>query len=70
MLKKSFISNVQIILLLNILVKPIWIFFIDKNEKPELKNGKLADLAPTILYWMGIEIPEVMNGEILIENTK
>jgi len=31
MLKKSFISNVQIILLLNILVKPIWIFFIDKN---------------------------------------
>jgi 2,3-bisphosphoglycerate-independent phosphoglycerate mutase len=46
------------------------LFFIDKNEKPELKNGKLADLAPTILYWMGIEIPEVMNGEILIENTK
>lgn len=31
MLKKYFISNIQIMLLLNVLVKPIWIFFIDRN---------------------------------------
>ncbi|MEN9523781.1 MAG: hypothetical protein RL065_2158 [Bacteroidota bacterium] len=45
---------------------PVPLFFIDKTEKPNLKNGKLADLAPTILTWMGIEIPKEMNGEILI----
>jgi 2,3-bisphosphoglycerate-independent phosphoglycerate mutase len=45
---------------------PVPLFFIDKNEKPDLKSGKLADLAPTILTWMGIEIPKEMNGEILI----
>ena len=45
---------------------PVPLFFIDKNEKPDLKSGKLADLAPTILEWMGIEIPNVMNGETLI----
>ncbi|MEY4876098.1 MAG: hypothetical protein RL708_1247 [Bacteroidota bacterium] len=45
---------------------PVPLFFIDKNEKPDLKSGKLADLAPTILSWMGIEIPSVMTGEILI----
>jgi 2,3-bisphosphoglycerate-independent phosphoglycerate mutase len=45
---------------------PVPLFFIDKNEKPDLKSGKLADLAPTILSWMGIEIPKVMTGEVLI----
>ncbi len=45
---------------------PVPLFFIDKNEKPDLKSGKLADLAPTILTWMGIQIPSVMTGEVLI----
>jgi 2,3-bisphosphoglycerate-independent phosphoglycerate mutase len=45
---------------------PVPLFFIDKNEKPDLKNGKLADLAPTILKWMNIEIPSVMTGDVLI----
>jgi len=39
---------------------------VDKEFKGELKPGKLGDLAPTILKFMGIDIPEEMNGEILI----
>jgi len=45
---------------------PVPLFFIDRNLKPELKQGKLADLAPTILKIMGIEQPKGMTGEILI----
>ena len=45
---------------------PVPLFFIDRNLKPELKPGKLADLAPTILKIMGIEQPKEMTGEILI----
>ena len=32
-----------------------------------LKNGKLADVAPTILYLLGLEVPKEMTGEILID---
>ena len=41
---------------------------ITENEKLKLKNdGKLADLAPTILDLMNIEIPDEMTGESLLE---
>ncbi|MCB0516935.1 MAG: 2,3-bisphosphoglycerate-independent phosphoglycerate mutase [Chitinophagales bacterium] len=45
---------------------PVPCFFIDKNYKPHLKNGKLGDLAPTILHLMHIPIPAEMNGENLL----
>ena len=45
--------------------QPVPWFFIDKNIHPTLKNGKLADVAPTILNFMNIEIPKEMTGEIL-----
>ena len=32
----------------------------------KIKNGKLADIAPTILKIMGINIPDEMTGETLI----
>jgi len=38
---------------------------VDKHLKPEIKNGKLADLAPTILKIMQIEKPADMTGEEL-----
>ncbi|MEQ9466936.1 MAG: 2,3-bisphosphoglycerate-independent phosphoglycerate mutase [Ekhidna sp.] len=38
---------------------------VDKEFKGTLKNGKLGDLAPTILKFMGLEIPQEMTGEIL-----
>jgi len=40
---------------------------IDKHYKGTIKNGKLADLAPTILTLMGIPIPSQMTGNVLIE---
>lgn len=39
---------------------------VDKELKPELKDGKLGDLAPTILALMGVGIPSDMTGNILI----
>ncbi|TFV95568.1 2,3-bisphosphoglycerate-independent phosphoglycerate mutase [Algoriphagus kandeliae] len=39
---------------------------VDKHDRFTLKNGKLGDLAPTILKLMGVEIPKEMTGNILI----
>jgi len=45
---------------------PVPLFCIHKEHRPALKEGKLGDLAPTILTVMGVEIPDEMDGEILI----
>ena len=45
---------------------PVPIFLIDSDYKPQLRNGKLADIAPTILQLMGIEKPKEMTGVSLI----
>ncbi len=37
------------------------------RENAKLKEGKLADLAPTMLEIMGLEKPEEMTGESIIE---
>ncbi len=39
---------------------------VDNEFKSELKKGKLGDLAPTILTFMGISAPEEMTGDVLI----
>lgn len=39
---------------------------VDKELRPEMKDGKLGDLAPTILKLMGIEIPAEMTGDLLL----
>ncbi|NVJ87168.1 MAG: 2,3-bisphosphoglycerate-independent phosphoglycerate mutase [Algoriphagus sp.] len=39
---------------------------VDKHDRFTLNNGKLGDLAPTILKLMGVEIPKEMTGNILI----
>ena len=48
-------------------MNPVPLFLIDNDYHDQLKEGKLADLAPTILTLMGIEIPKEMNGEILLK---
>lgn len=40
--------------------------FIICNEDVQIRDGKLADIAPTILSLLDIEIPEEMTGDILI----
>jgi 2,3-bisphosphoglycerate-independent phosphoglycerate mutase len=44
---------------------PVPVILIDKDHK-KIKEGKLADIAPTILKMMGIAIPREMSGEVLI----
>ena len=44
---------------------PVPCILID-NDLKKIKNGKLADIAPTILSIMNIDIPKEMTGEILI----
>ena len=40
---------------------------VDRSYKGSIANGKLGDLAPTILTLMGIAIPPQMTGHVLIE---
>lgn len=46
-------------------MNPVPVFLLDDQYK-SLREGKLADIAPTLLSIMGIEIPEEMTGEILV----
>ena len=39
---------------------------VDKDYSGKLKDGKLGDLAPTILTLMGIDIPKEMTGNVLL----
>ena len=41
--------------------------FIVTDKKIKLLDGNLSDIAPTILYLMGLEIPKEMTGNILIK---
>ena len=36
------------------------------NDFSHIKSGKLGDIAPTILTLMGVEVPEIMSGEVLV----
>ncbi|MEP6952120.1 MAG: 2,3-bisphosphoglycerate-independent phosphoglycerate mutase [Ginsengibacter sp.] len=47
-------------------LNPVPFFIIDKDWKGSIKNGKLADIAPTILTMMNLQIPPQMTGDILI----
>ena len=44
------------------------LFLIEKEKLFNLKTGKLADLAPTILTIMGLEVPVEMSGNVLVES--
>ncbi|MPM95939.1 2,3-bisphosphoglycerate-independent phosphoglycerate mutase [bioreactor metagenome] len=46
-------------------LNPVPFIVVDKDIK-EVKNGILADIAPTILNLMGIEKPEEMSGKSLV----
>ena len=46
-------------------LNPVPCIVIDKDVA-EVKNGKLSDIAPTILTMMDLEIPRIMTGKALI----
>ncbi len=43
---------------------PCWLI---DNDYKEIKPGRLADLAPTILHMMGVEAPADMEGKVLVK---
>lgn len=47
-------------------LNPVPLFLIANDFKGVLKSGKLGDIAPTILTYMGLPIPVEMTGNVLI----
>ncbi len=47
-------------------LNPVPFFIIDEHWRGKVQQGKLGDLAPTILTMLGLPIPEEMTGNILI----
>ena len=43
------------------------IFVIDQPGKYKVRDGRLADIAPSILFAMGLTVPDSMSGQILID---
>ena len=46
-------------------MNPVPIIWITKEKTSWIKNGRLADVAPTLLARMGVNIPKEMTGSIL-----
>lgn len=42
------------------------LFIINNEFKGTVKDGKLGDLAPTILHFMGLPVPPEMTGNLLV----
>ncbi|MFM7838995.1 MAG: 2,3-bisphosphoglycerate-independent phosphoglycerate mutase, partial [Chitinophagaceae bacterium] len=47
-------------------LNPVPLIVIDSQWKGQLKPGKLADIAPTILTFMKLPIPAEMTGQVLV----
>lgn len=47
-------------------LNPVPLFVIDNEWKGAVKNGKLGDIAPSILKMMDLPIPSDMTGDVLI----
>ncbi len=47
-------------------LNPVPFVYVTENKGAEVKNGKLADVAPSILKIMGIDAPKEMTGDALI----
>ncbi len=48
-------------------LNPVPLFLISNDYKGSIRPGKLGDIAPTILHYMGLPIPKEMTGNILID---
>lgn len=48
-------------------LNPVPLFLISNDYNGKLRDGKLADIAPTMLRYMGLNIPAAMSGSILTD---
>jgi len=72
---KSFISNILLLILANVLVKPIWILLIDRNvqlvtghEKYGLYNA-IMNLSIIFSIWLDLGITNYNNKRIAANNS-
>ena len=49
-------------------LNPVPFIYVTENKNAKVKNGILADVAPSILHIMGLEQPKEMTGQNLIED--
>ncbi|GAP73158.1 2,3-bisphosphoglycerate-independent phosphoglycerate mutase [Candidatus Symbiothrix dinenymphae] len=49
-------------------LNPVPCIYVSENKNAEVENGKLADVAPSILHILGLEQPKEMTGTNLIKN--
>ncbi len=49
-------------------LNPVPFIYVTNNNSATVKDGRLADVAPSILHIMGLEQPADMSGECLIED--
>lgn len=47
-------------------LNPVPFFILSDDFRGEVKNGKLGDVAPTILHFMGLPVPGEMTGSLLV----
>ncbi|MGL5261760.1 MAG: 2,3-bisphosphoglycerate-independent phosphoglycerate mutase [Bacteroides sp.] len=48
-------------------LNPVPCVYVSEKMDVEVANGRLADVAPSILHIMGLDAPEEMTGEVLIK---
>ena len=48
-------------------LNPVPCVYVTENKAAEVEDGRLADVAPTILKIMELEVPAEMNGKVLIK---
>ena len=48
-------------------LNPVPCVYVTENKNARVEDGRLADVAPTILKIMGLEVPAEMNGNALIK---
>lgn len=49
-------------------LNPVPFIYVSENKNAKVKDGILADVAPSILHIMGLELPKEMTGKNLIED--
>ncbi|MCQ2195776.1 MAG: alkaline phosphatase family protein, partial [Paludibacteraceae bacterium] len=48
-------------------LNPVPFVYVSDNKSAKVEDGKLADVAPSILYLLGLEQPKEMTGKNLIK---
>ncbi len=48
-------------------LNPVPCVYVTENKEAKVENGRLADVAPTILTIMGLPVPAEMDGNVLIK---